>query len=185
MNAENKHTLMIWTIVVLAIMNITTLTTIVCHKYKSGTEQAGNGVQQKQLEVDSEKFSGRYFRDQLNFSSEQMDKFREFNRPFRMQARAITIELAEKRKAMLTEMASPVSDTVRLNTLSDSIGSMHSKLKKLTYGYYLDLKNVCDKEQQKKLEQLFKEMFTNDAQMAFPGRGGMKGMQHEQNQEPR
>jgi Spy/CpxP family protein refolding chaperone len=176
MKAENKHTVMVWTIVVLAIMNVTTLATIVFHQYKTEKNQT-TGIAQKQLEADAEKFSGRYFRDQLNLSSEQMDKFREFNRPFRMQARSTTIELAEKRKAMLNEMVAPKSDTTRLNALSDSIGNLHSHLKKLTYGYYLNIKGICDTEQQKKLEQLFRDMFTNDATMAFPGRGGMQGMQ--------
>jgi len=173
MKAENKHTLMVWSIVVLAIMNISTLTTIVYHQY-----QSGKGIAQKQLEVDAEKFSGRYFRDQLNLSSDQMDKFREFNRPFRMQARSITIELAEKRKTMLTEMAAPKSDIAKLDALSDSIGNMHSQLKKLTYRYYLDMKGVCNIEQQQKLEQLFNDMFSNDAPMAFPGRGGQHGMRN-------
>lgn len=178
MKAENKHTLMVWAIVILAMMNISTLLTVVYHQYQSGKEPSSNGMASKQLEVDAEKFSGRYFRDQLSFSNEQMNKFRDFNRPFRMQAKAITIELAEKRKAMLTEMASQNSDTARLNALSDSIGIMHNMLKKLTYRYYLDIKNICNKVQQKKLEQLFKEMFTNDTPMAFPGRGGKQGMQH-------
>jgi hypothetical protein len=77
---------------------------------------------------------------------------------------------------MLTEMASAKSDTTKLNMLSDSIGYMHSRLKKLTYKYYLDIKIICNKEQQQKLEQLIREMFANDAPMGFPGRGGMRGM---------
>jgi hypothetical protein len=79
---------------------------------------------------------------------------------------------------MLIEMAAIKSDTSRLNMLSDSIGHLHSNLKKLTYGYYLDIKNICNPEQQKKLEQLFGEMFTNDAPMGFPGRGMHGGGQH-------
>jgi lysyl-tRNA synthetase class I len=105
MKTENKRSWMIWAIVVLAVMNLSTLATIFYHQHQSNTSIANT----KQLEVDTEKFSGRYFRDQLNLSSNQMDKFREFNMIFRPQARAITIELAQKRKQMLTEMASAQS----------------------------------------------------------------------------
>lgn len=177
MKAENKHNLMVLAIVALAIMNISTLATILYHQYQSGKTEISLVSDQKQLEVDSERFSGRYFRDQLNLNSEQMDKFRNFNPVFRRQARAITIELAQKRKQMLIEMAAIKSDTSKLNELSDSIGYLHSNLKKQTYGYYLKIKNICNKEQQQKLEQLFGQMFANDAPMGFPGGGGPKGMQ--------
>jgi hypothetical protein len=79
MKAENKHNLMVWAIVVLAVMNISTLATILYHQYQSGKMEINPVSDQKQLEADAEKFSGRYFRDQLSLSSEQMDRFRDFN----------------------------------------------------------------------------------------------------------
>jgi len=60
-------------------------------------------------------------------------------------------------------MSAVKSDTSMLSALSDSIGYLHSDLKKLTYMYYLEIKGICDPEQQKKLEQLFGEAFSNDA----------------------
>ena len=161
MKTENKDTLMVWAIVILAIMNISTVATIMYHKYKSGKVETIAVSDQKQLEANSEKFSGRYFRDQLNLNGEQMDKFKEINPVFRPKARSITIELAQKRKQMLIEMAAAKSDTLRLNALSDSIGQLHSNLKKITFQYYLEIKNICDPEQQQKLEQLFGESLVN------------------------
>ncbi len=177
MKTENKYTLMGWAIVLLAVMNFSTLATIMYHKYQSDKAETSLAAGQKQLEADSQRFSGRYFRDQLNLSSDQMYKFKEINPVFRPKARSITIELAEKRKQMLIEMSVVKSDTVRLNALSDSIGHLHSNLKKITYRYYLDIKNICDPEQQRKLEQIFGEMFANDAPMGFPGKGGPRGRQ--------
>jgi hypothetical protein len=178
MKSENKHSLMVWAIVVLAVMNLSTLATILYHQYQSKPRGVKQTQVQQQLEADSERFSGRYFRDKLNLNSDQMGKFREFNPVFRHQARAITLELASLRKQMLMEMSSAKSDSVHLNMLSDSIGYLHSNLKKLTYRYYLDLKSLCNAEQQIQLEQLFNEMFTNDLQMGFPGRRGQGGPQH-------
>ncbi|HEX2933870.1 MAG TPA: periplasmic heavy metal sensor [Bacteroidales bacterium] len=177
MNTENKRSWMIWAIVVLAVMNLSILGTILYHQYQTNKETVSTDQAQGQLETDAEKFSGRYFRDKLNLNGDQMEQFRAINPVFRQQARAITMELASIRKQMLAEMAANNSDTTKLNALSDAIGQLHSHLKKLTYRYYLDMKGICNTEQQKQLEQLFTDMFTNDASMSFPGKGG-RGWQH-------
>ena len=41
--------------------------------------------------------------------------------------------------------------------------------------YYLNFKNICDQQQQKKLEQLFGEMFNSDLPMGQNGRGVQGG----------
>ena len=68
-------------------------------------------------------------------------------------------------------MSANNSDTAKLNLLSDSIGDMHASLKKLSYEYYLDIKNICDEDQKEKLEIVFSEMFSGDEIMAGQGRG--------------
>ena len=177
MKAENKNSMMVWAIVVLAVMNISTILTVVYHKVQANQTKVAQSADSKQPEADSEKFSGRYFRDQLNLSGDQMEKFKTINPAFRPRARNITIELASKRKEMLAEMAAIKSDTSRLNALSDSIGQLHSDLKKISYEYYLGIKSICDQEQQRKLEQIFSEMFGSDSPLGSSGKGGQNGRQ--------
>ncbi|MEI7828628.1 MAG: periplasmic heavy metal sensor [Prolixibacteraceae bacterium] len=177
MKAENRNSILVWAIVVLAVMNISTILTVMYHKFQSDKAVVVTSVDTKQAEADSEKFSGRYFRDQLNLNSDQMEKFKAINPAFRPKARNITLELANQRKEMLAEMAAIQSDTSRLNVLSDSIGRLHSDLKKISYRYYLGIKSICDPEQQRKLEQIFSEMFSNDSPMGSSGKGGQKGWQ--------
>ncbi len=174
MKSENKSSLMGWAIVVLAVMNLSMVITVLYSKYQTYKTDVSSGTGEKQTEADSEKYSGRYFRDQLNLSSEQMEKFKEINPVFRPKARSITLELAEKRRLMLLEMAAPKSDTLRLNSLCDSIGQLHSDLKKITYWYFLELKSICNPQQQGKLEQVFGEMFNNDAPVGS-GKGNQRG----------
>lgn len=178
MKTENKHSLMVWAIVVLAVMNVSTLVTIAYHQRQSVKSEMSPSSDPKQLEANAEKFSGRYFRDQLNMTNEQMEKFRKINPLFRPKVRDITNELSLKRKQMLQEMSAVKSDTSKLNALSDSIGYLHSYLKKVTYGYYLEIKGICDAEQQKKLEKLFSDVFTNDVSIVTPGQGGPRGRQN-------
>lgn len=178
MKAENKNRWMVWAIVVLAIMNITTLLTILYHKNQSVEAEFVTAPKQVQSESSSIQYSGRYFRDKLNLNREQMNRFVEINPEFRQQARSININLNRIRHQMLTEMAAKNSDNNKLNMLSDSMGYLHSDLKKLTYRYYLDIKNICNQEQQKTLEQMFGEMFTGDMHMGQNGKGGPNGRRY-------
>jgi hypothetical protein len=176
MKADNKYIFLIWVIVILIIINVTTLLTVLYHKKQSGEEV--NIVSSSALSISdtaSVQFSGRFFRDQLNLSRDQMDRFTEFNLVFRKQAREINIDLARLRNQMLNEMVADNADLNKLNLLSDSIGFLHADLKKLTYRYYLDIKEISDQDQQKKLEQMFSGIFDSDLYMGQRGRGNPPG----------
>jgi Spy/CpxP family protein refolding chaperone len=175
MKAEYKNKWMIWVIAALVLLNISTLITVVYHNKHTLVTEAGITADSVKSENTSVLYSGRYFRDELNLTEEQMDKFSQFNPVFRQAARAINIKLSEIRHEMLVEMAGKISDENKLNHLSDSIGYLHASLKKTTYRYYLSFKNICTPEQQQKLEQLFGEMFSNDTQVLQNRSGGQKG----------
>lgn len=178
MKVESKNSWMVWAIVVLAIMNISTLLTILYLRNQSQKTEFVIAPDVVQSENSSIKYSGRYFRDQLNLSGDQMDRFVEFNPEFRQKARSININLERVRHLMLTEMAANKSDNNKLDMLSDSIGFLHANLKKLTYGYYLNIKSICDQQQQKKLEQLFGEIFASDMHMGQNGNGNPNGRRY-------
>jgi len=178
MKEESRKRWMVWAIVVLAIMNITTLITILYQKNQSEDAEFITAPDQVQSESSSIQYSGRYFRDQLNLSRDQMNRFVQFNPVFRQQARSINIDLDRIRHQMLTEMAKRNSDNNKLNMLSDSIGYLHSNLKKLTYRYYIDIKSICNQEQQKKLEQSFGEIFASDMHMGQNGKGNPNGRRY-------
>jgi len=169
---------MVWAIVVLAIMNITTIITILYQRNQSMGTEFVIATDEVQSENASIQYSGRYFRDQLNLSRDQMDRFVEFNPEFRQQARSININLERVRHLMLTEMAAKNSDNNKLDMLSDSIGYLHANLKKLTYGYFLNIKSICNQQQQKKLEQMFDNMFTSDVPMGQYGKGNSNGRRY-------
>jgi Spy/CpxP family protein refolding chaperone len=176
MKTENKYRWMIWAIAILVVMNLTTLITVMYNKSK-----LSDNIQITNLSVaesSSMKYSGRYFRDELELSMEQMKKFSQFNPEFRQAVMAINRDMAEKRHEMLNEMAKNNCDTIKLNVLSDSIGNLHAALKKSTYKYYMNFKNICTQQQQEKLKQLFGEMFNSDIQIGQNGRGGQGGRRY-------
>jgi hypothetical protein len=120
----------------------------------------------------ADRFSGRYFRDQLGFDSKQMAQFQMFNPSFRNEARQINFALNGLRNSMLMEMSAENADSQKLNAISDSIGVLHSDLKKKTFRYYLQLKELCDPSQQVKLKELFREMLGSDGPVGGQNRFG-------------
>lgn len=175
MKTENKCRWMIWIIVILVVMNLTTIITIMYNRSHLPDQALISTSNQGMTDDTSMKYSGRYFRDELDLSMEQMKKFSEFNPEFRQAVLSINRAMAEKRHEMLIEMAKNNCDTISLNMLSDSIGDLHAALKKKTYTYYMDFKDICNQQQQKKLEQLFGEMFNSDLPMGQNGRGSQRG----------
>jgi len=175
METENKYRLMVWVVAVLALMNIATIITVIYNRNQTGSEKIFDGDNLNQVETTSTLYSGRWFRDQLNLNREQMSMFVEFNPLFRENVRNINNDLNSLRQQMLSEMAADNNDTRRLNTLSDSIGYLHADLKKVTYKYFLEIKNICDKQQQQKLELVFASMFASDGRMGQYGQGGQHG----------
>ena len=179
MKTETKIKLMIWAILLLAIMNISTILTILINRNQAASFSYPHRL--KISESASAKFSGRYIRDHLGFNQEQMNRFVEINPVFRRQVMDINTELGGLRHRMLLEMSTGSSDTSKLNQLCDSIGEVHASLKKCTYKYYLDIKNICDKQQKVKLEQMFDEMFAGDIPAGHFGKGGPMGRRNGRN----
>ena len=177
MKANNNYKYLVWAVAVLAILNLATIGTIVFNRYKFSKQISFAGSRQKMNENRSVQYSGRFFREKLNFSPEQMEKFSEYNPGFRQGVRNINIELAQKRNQMLRELSLKDVDTLKLNQLADSVGLLHVSLKKMTFQYYLDLKQICEPEQEKKLEKLFKEILSGDVQMFQQGNGPQYGRQ--------
>ncbi len=181
MDTTNKYKLLMYTVIFLAVMNVATLTTIGYHIIRTKSNSEIN--YQQQVYGNKQKYNGRYFRDRLELTPDQMVYFGEINTNFRQHARTITFELIEKRKKMLAEMELEAPNKDKLDLYSDSIGLLHADLKKYTYQYYINIKQICTNEQQVELINLFKEFFINDLHIGAPGKGqqrrhGQRGIQN-------
>lgn len=157
-----------YAVIVLLALNVATIGTIVYHlqQAKKQTVQPVENQTGKNAA-----YSGRYFRDRLQLSTEQMDAFRKVNSHFRQQARTINQELAQNRQLMLNEMQQQAPDTVKLEAYSGAIGNAHKLLKEETYRFYLGLKSFCDSNQQMELNRIFQEFFINENNPVSNGNG--------------
>ena len=180
-----KTKIFIWVVILLLVMNISAIFTLMYQKKqetKADTEY-GRNVETMQP-GQSGRFSGRWFRDELNLSRDQMREFSRFNPVFRQKVRGINTELIKKRQQMLIELSNENSDTILLDELSDSIGMLHSELKKATYAYFLEFKKICTPGQQEKLLEIFNSVLAgeNPAMGQVRGGRGRLGMGWRKNQ---
>ncbi len=153
---KNTSRILIYAVIFLAVLNVATFISIGIHVYQSKKELPQ--VSSETINT-THNFNGRYFRDQLNLSPDQMNQFRLINEKFRSNARRINNELNRLRVDMLNQMKNTSKETDTLISISDSIGSLHCELKKFTYQYYLDIKSICSDEQTSGLNNIFENFF--------------------------
>jgi Spy/CpxP family protein refolding chaperone len=180
MREEKNRSLLIWVIVALALLNVSTLGTILFQRYNYNRSLRSETLRPAPANQNYGNLSGSYFGGSLNLTPEQQREFQKFDPLFRAEVREINFSLSELRNEMLVEMTKTEVDTEKLDELSEMIGSLHSDLKKLTYNYYLDLRSICDPQQQQVLEALFAETLMFDrnpgnqgARNRMRNRGGM------------
>ncbi|MCY1722597.1 periplasmic heavy metal sensor [Prolixibacteraceae bacterium Z1-6] len=168
MVSKNTYRILIWVIVILA---ATSLSMGISFWYHKQQDKKAAEKQKQQVEMPSEQRT-RFFREQLNLRQDQMDIFRELNREYNRSARRISNQLEDLRIKMVEEMGQQSPGKEELDSISENIGNLHSDLKKLTIQYYLDMKEVCDEDQQQKLNEIFLTMSKSKEDVSLPRRGG-------------
>lgn len=161
---QNKG-ILIWIIVILAVTNISTLGTIIYHSCFQEDIVQENSPEPINI---PDGYLGRFFRDELKLNFEQHQQFRTFRQHFHQEANLVTDKMNINRKELMLELGKEKSDTAYLEKLAEEIGDLHADLKHLTFGYYLEMKNVCTEEQKEKLFQIFSSMTNQGAEMEMP-----------------
>lgn len=168
MDTRNTYRILIWVIVILVATNLSMGISFVYHKQqdKKFVEQ----LEEAAIKVPSEKRT-RFFRNQLNLDFEQVNIFRELNREFNRTAWQITHQLETLRIVMVRELGKENPNEKTLGSISKNMGELHTKLKKETIDYYLQMKEVCNDEQQIKLNEIFISMLKKNEDVSLPGFG--------------
>ncbi|MEO7488534.1 MAG: hypothetical protein ABIU77_15600 [Ferruginibacter sp.] len=155
----NRNQLLTWAVVLLVIANVATVATILYHNYK---ERMGAGSIAINTGSGVNMLNGRFFRQTLGFTEEQMNSFRDINQVFRPNAMELTFEVDSLKTAMYNELQKRSPDTTQLNHLCVQIGNMHGKLKYETYHFYLNIKKICSPAQSGQLEKAFEPLFKTE-----------------------
>ncbi len=168
MATNNRYRTLTWIIVVLLATNLSMGISFLYHKQqdKKFMEQ----LEEAAIEVPSERRT-RFFREQLNLGQDQMDTFRELNRNYNKTAWRVTHQLEALRAEMVRELGKENPKEKTLESISEQIGKLHTNLKKETIDYYMQMKEVCNDEQQIKLNEIFMSMLKKKEDVSLPEYG--------------
>jgi len=164
---KERNKILIWLVVLLVILNVTTIATILYHNYKE------RQIENDSVIVNSEgkMINGRMMRNELSFDNNQIDRFRAVNHLFRPMAIAIVFKIDSLKANMFQELQKESVDTLKLNDWSIQIGNLHGKLKQETYRFYIQIKSICTPAQVSKLENIFAPLFKNEGLNIPRGQG--------------
>lgn len=149
-----------WAVIILIVLNIFTVGSFIYHRY-SETKKPSPSISIDSTD-DGNPINGRYFKNEVGFDDNQMEKFRGINRTFNHKANKIIYGLDSLKTELYTELNTPTPDTVKLNTLSDEIGLNHAQLKKITNSYYLNIKSIATPQQNEKIKTAFYKLYTDE-----------------------
>lgn len=150
----NKIKILWWVITLLAILNITTICTIIYHNHKDFKDSKAIII-----EPDSAPLNGKCFRQTLGFDKEQMKDFRKFNKKFHKDANEIIESINIEKNYLFEELQNESPNSDKLNSISNEIGVLHKNLKMVTIDFYLSLKGICNATQKEKLKTMFIPLF--------------------------
>jgi Spy/CpxP family protein refolding chaperone len=169
---NTKYRISIWIIVILVATNLSTIGSFYYHRIME--TKTTETKQENQNEIPGEQRT-RFFRDQLNLNSEQLDEFRDINRAFNRTAKGIELHLAQLREDLINELGTQNPDSTRLNQMAIEVGNNHRELKQVTTTFYLNMKRICTDEQQEKLHEIFQSMLNKENQINLPQPGNQGG----------
>jgi hypothetical protein len=169
----SQNRILIWLVIFLLLLNISAIIAILYHKSREveNTSLSFQPSVNREIRMSGE---GRFFRDFLELDKEQFERFRIVRHHFQMKARNITEELREKKAEFLKELDRKNPDAGKIQEISNEIGQLHATLKLETGKYYLQLKTICNDEQQQKLHHFFLKIIGGGEMM--PGQGRGRGM---------
>lgn len=151
MNYFNKKNIVIISIAVLLIINVAVIGTVLFLTYK---KPAVTEIQPRE--------SINAARQKLNLSGDQKNTFEIFQKEYQEQTKQVFIKMHQKRVMMMDEFSKENPDSMVLYNLAEKTGELHKELKILTINHLLDLKGVCDDEQFRYLEGMFRQKIMDD-----------------------
>lgn len=103
----------------------------------------------------------------LNFTDAQKAQFDTVKNTYRNRSTKIIHALRQKRVAIIKELSTNEPDNAKLEKLADEIGKLHADLKKESIHHLLELKTICNTEQNEMLSLHFNRMLERHGYEVF------------------
>jgi Spy/CpxP family protein refolding chaperone len=172
MDTASKKRLLIGTIIILIVINISALSTIAYNKYsqKRNIEQRDyNRQDRKEKNIKGSKnYHSRvkYFvKKELELSDKQFEQYSNLKDANMEKTHQIMQEIGKKKKLIFKEFCKENQDTLALIQLTEDIGKLHVKMQKETLRHFNAIEEMLSPEQIIK----FKKMLCNMAERRGKG----------------
>jgi len=149
MYTQNKNRLIFWSLILLVIVNLSTLATF--FTFNRHTEDMTCDAMQPQC--------GMAFKSELGLSQEQLMKVDLINSDYNTVSSPIVNEIRNIRSDILDELSSEEPDTLYISQKSIELCDFQLNLQQANFTQFLDLKKVCDPEQAQRLSALYRELY--------------------------
>lgn len=151
---EKTNRILLWLNLVLLIIIGSAIITFIVMGSRSKSPKADKGVLN----------SMDMLRSELNLTDDQYRKVLVENDKTLRTYDIVLDMMCETNVAMIEELARPSSDPRVLDSLARKIGTLNTSLRRHTSEYFLNLKTICNAEQQQKLTLIFKSMMQLEEQ---------------------
>ncbi len=141
-----------WTIVVLVVLNVTTLIMIWMHRPPHPFRPPAR--QEKlipDLVVDELKLDGK---QELAFKDSEIQQMRKIN--------LLLDSMHQYKKELFLSSFDQQIDSSKMESFIHHIGSLNEEIDRITFFHVIELKHICNSHQQELMENLFKDMGSID-----------------------
>lgn len=153
MDIIKQNKLISLTLILLVILNITTVSTLWL-RYN---------INKQVISPSSSKNSNqtvKLMQEEINLSTDQADKFNEMHKSFLENTKIYNDELNNLKGEIAEEIFRQKPNDNKVDSLALKIGLLQSKVEVVKYKHFLEFSKICNDEQKKKLQPILKEVFS-------------------------
>ena len=154
MNILTKKRLLIGTIVILVVINISALSTLAFNKYQrtKNVEFNDNNEQYRydKRDMRQKAYHGRvknFVKRELSLSNEQFEHYSILKDINLEKSDLLMQEIGNRKKLIFMEFCKESQDTIALNQMADEIGNLHAQMQKETLRHFQAVEKILTPEQ--------------------------------------
>lgn len=142
------------TVIILLLVNLTTLATIWIKTNRLPTSQVNK------IEKNKNKRNRPILIDELDLSEKQQDFYNAERNKHKVKTHLLRDMIRTNKSMIHTELFKENPDSLYIESLSDSIGKLNAQFERLNYMHFLKIQTILDPEQKVHFEELFKQMYS-------------------------
>jgi len=154
MDIFKQNRFLAWTIAVLVVLNLTTLTVLWLGRAPQPVRQARPAAQEREPAQEI-----RVLRDELGFDEAQIEEYRRLTRAHREEVRRLNQDIRRIKQQMFDGVLEDIPQPELSGALLAQAQQKQAEIERLTFQYLVDLKALCRADQQRQLKRLVDEIF--------------------------